>query len=199
MNFSDNGEDAWILEQFEPGYIGIAVDVGAYNGLFLSNTLLLEEKGWTVLCVEPQPGVQVELRGIRKLVAECACGSADAEQVPFQVHTNNPASFSSLTPRFGHDFYPIEPFARWETVHVPVRRLSRLLTEHGLQSLDVLCVDTESTELDVLAGLDFDRWKPRVAVIESWDSPNPIMTFMAAHGYVLVERRHPNDLFVRRA
>ena len=42
---ADKGEDRWILSQFPDGYMGTAVELGALDGHYVSNTLLLEQKG----------------------------------------------------------------------------------------------------------------------------------------------------------
>ena len=49
---------------------------------------------------------------------------------------------------------------------VPARRLSAILDEHREMSVDFLKIDTEGAEAAVLGGLDFDRHRPRVVVVE---------------------------------
>ena len=55
-------QDKWIRAQFPEGYIGTAIDVGANNGEFESNTILLEDAGWDVLCVEADPRYALPLK-----------------------------------------------------------------------------------------------------------------------------------------
>ena len=52
---SHAGEDEWILKQFPEGFRGYAVEIGALDGQYISNTWLLEQNGWTCLCIEPNP------------------------------------------------------------------------------------------------------------------------------------------------
>ena len=47
-------EGQWIVDYFA-GRIGRFLDVGAYNGLLLSNTWPLSQLGWSGVCVEPSP------------------------------------------------------------------------------------------------------------------------------------------------
>lgn len=191
------GEDLWLLEQFPDGYRGFGADVGAYDGVATSNTLLLEQKGWTILCVEPIPEQAAVCAQNRKLVEACACGSEHDDLAPFHVHTDAPGSYSALKPTLDHKIWHPAPDDRWDTIRVPVRRLDDLLLQHGFPRLDVLSVDTEGTEADVLRGIELERWNPKCVVVESWDHPGEVGHYLAEHGYRFVERREPNDLYVR--
>ena len=57
--FSQYGQDKFVAEHLFPGMRnGVFVDVGAYDGVTLSNSCFFErEMGWTGLCVEPIPDV----------------------------------------------------------------------------------------------------------------------------------------------
>lgn len=54
MPSSQYGEHEFILEHFA-GRKGRFLDVGAYDGLNLSNTRRLMELGWSGVCIEPSP------------------------------------------------------------------------------------------------------------------------------------------------
>jgi hypothetical protein len=49
----------------------------------------------------------------------------------------------------------------------PVRTLASLCAEAGLDRIDFLKIDVEGAEADVIAGVDFERWRPRVMVVEA--------------------------------
>jgi hypothetical protein len=53
------------------------------------------------------------------------------------------------------------------TIRKPMRTLSELCVEAGLSAIDFLKIDVEGAEAEVLAGMDFKRWRPRVVVIEA--------------------------------
>jgi len=52
QRFSPSGADLWILEQ-NAGRAGYFIDIGAAHHADLSNTRLLEERGWSGVCVDP--------------------------------------------------------------------------------------------------------------------------------------------------
>ena len=70
---SQEGQDRIILDLFfrENGEYkrgGIFIEVGAYDGVTISNTLLMErELGWTGLCLEPIPERFTQLRNNRNI------------------------------------------------------------------------------------------------------------------------------------
>lgn len=57
---SQNDEEKIILDFFGD-YIGTFLDIGAYDGLEISNTRALLEKGWSGVMVEPDPRSLVKL------------------------------------------------------------------------------------------------------------------------------------------
>lgn len=188
MSYSDNGIDQRVAEIFDT-HIGHACDVGANDGRFNSNTLSFEERGWTVLCVEPNPLLAESGRERRKLWREVACGAADEDCVDFGVcgPMMPYPSRSSLGTQPRDSGGPAE-----KVVKVMVRTLDRLLEEAGFPRLDYLTVDVEGWERDVMAGFTVERWKPRVIVLEEW-TDNAIVI----PGYTVVERRLYDNLYVR--
>jgi iturin family lipopeptide synthetase A len=81
---------------------------------------------------------------------------------------------------------------RATTVAARLRRLSDVLTEEGVERIDLLKVNVEKSELDVLLGLDAGDWrKIRQLVIEidRQRSREPIVSLLEERGYdVLVEQ-----------
>lgn len=191
------GEDIWLLQQFPAGFKGYAADVGAYDGRALSNTELLELQGWTVLCIEPQPELETVLKARRNLVEMCACGSQNLDDQPFYVHTNAPPSYSALAPTWDEWLWKPVPEDVWDPVPVQVRTLNTLLEKHQFPRLDALSIDVEGAELDVLKGIDLERWRPKAIIAESWRQIGPVVPYLAERGYRYVTRRNPNDMFLR--
>ena len=48
-----------------------------------------------------------------------------------------------------------------------MRTLAALIAEAGLETIDFLKIDVEGAEADVLAGMDFERHRPRVILLEA--------------------------------
>lgn len=85
------------------------------------------------------------------------------------------------------------------TIRVDVRRLDTLLAEHvpNVARLDLVSVDVEGWELEVLDGLSFERYQPKVLIVENLFAEAAYREAMATRGYELWRHVWPNDVYVR--
>jgi FkbM family methyltransferase len=188
----------YILKQFPPDYRGFGIDVGASDGVSVNSTLVMERgHRWTILSVEANPDYAPSLRIIRTMVEICACDAEPKESAEFKVYLENPEAFSSLRVS-QHPKDKPNPASKWKTIQVPVRTVDQLLAKWQFPKLDVLCVDTEGTELDVLKGCDLNRWKPKVIAVECWNKDNPVSPYLTELGYTLGWTSVENYLWVRK-
>lgn len=144
------------------GYLGHGVeipedacvlDAGAGIGLF---SLLVDQRarGARILAFEANPelhwalSLNVEIHGLQAHVLDCALGAKPGT--------------TSITyfPRARADApgEPGEERLSPETVLRPMRTVSDIVREHGLERIDLLKVSAAEGELDVLAGVDDGDW-----------------------------------------
>jgi hypothetical protein len=84
-------------------------------------------------------------------------------------------------------------------IDVPVRTLDQILSEADApQPIDLLSVDVEGHELDVLRGLDFARWRPRLILLEDHVTSTSKHNFLRRNGYALMRRTGLNGWYVPR-
>lgn len=197
MTYAANADDDWVLARFPDDFVGYAVEVGAFDGFTGSNTLLLERRGWTTLAVEPNPDLEGGLRLWRKLYRLCACGAQNLAAAPFHIYNASPSGHSSLAPILDHPTERIE-VNDWKIVTVPVRTLDSLLEEAQFPRLDFLSIDTEGTELDVLKGINLEKWTPKIIMSECWDEGGPAIEYLYDRGYDHIHRSLVNDIYLRR-
>jgi FkbM family methyltransferase len=169
------------LEGYEPETIPVflrlatnarlTVDVGAYVGLYALLAALSNREG-RVYAFEPHPGIHERLvRNVRLndlANVEClrsAVGLRDSEATLYHVAAGLPSS-SSLSLGFMED----KPDLRGSAVTVVA--LDRFLRDRNVERVDLVKIDTETTEGDVLDGMrpsprsSLDRvrgpsWQPR--------------------------------------
>jgi hypothetical protein len=89
---------------------------------------------------------------------------------------------------------------RGYSTRAPARTLSGVLTDAGLDTIDLLVLDIEGQELNALAGLDLERHRPGHMLIEALDlvSQRPAIECALAPRYDLVEALTPHDFLYRR-
>ncbi len=61
MSYTNPEIEKRILKFFNNKTNGFFVDIGAYDGIAISNTKLLEDIGWDGICIEPHPKVYERL------------------------------------------------------------------------------------------------------------------------------------------
>lgn len=97
QSYSQHGQDTFVYEAFFKGRTepGTFVDVGAYDGVTFSNTLLFERLGWMGVCVEPLPPAFSKLRSSRKAIC-VNCAVADRAGEAMFVEAEMPAPFEQM-------------------------------------------------------------------------------------------------------
>ena len=105
-------------------------------------------------------------------------------------------SFSSLAVKPA--YRALRPDLDVRPIQVNVRRLDKILAEHApeVRQLDIVSVDVEGWELEVLDGLSFDRYRPKVLIVENLFAETGYRGAMRDRGYLLWIRRAPNDVYV---
>lgn len=196
--------DRVISEYFPPGFTGGFLDVGAADGLTLSNSIAFERMGWICLCIEANANFTEQLKKNRKHWMVRAVGSHDGSGTFHIFHPpGRPTwwlSHSSLAPRRMES-----PYQLIEKRPVNVTTVDKCIEEFGqFNTIDVLSVDTEGTELDVLRGFNWKKWKPRVVVVEDferwkWNTERKAIKFMSSVGYKLDKAIKYNDFYVPHA
>jgi len=193
--YHSEGVAELVLELIPDG--STAIDVGAYHWGWLSNTWLLERVGWDVYCIEANPNC-AEFLEPRENVYYFAAGSENQNDVDFYIYTHptqhdtpREASFTSL-------LYKGDVGFLMETIKVDVRTLDWFMGDIGLEQLDFLSVDTEGTELDVLDGLDLNKWQPTVISVEAYfgATHEEQAAYLKEYGYHQVEILIHNGVYI---
>jgi FkbM family methyltransferase len=199
--YGQSGEDLYIRSLFPEDYIGVCIEVGAYDGVTFSNTFYFEQNGWKCLCIEPIESSFNKCKQIRKECVNCCISDSDKEDKLFHIFTldgDNMCAISSLEP----DERLIESHKHLirdrTTSMVKVRSLNSLLEELQYPlKIDFISIDTENTELDVLKGIDLMKYDVKLLLIENnYDEPM-CEDYLKQYGYKKIYRIAVNDLYMK--
>ena len=143
---------------------GFFVEVGVGSGQAISNTYMLEKHfGWKGLLVEPNRSSHKSIAACRSAVLEPrAAASKSGQRLRFQEMVDA-GEHSRVVDTGGHAM----PGARTVEYEVETVALTEILDDMGAPSeIDFLSLDTEGSEIDILNGLDLNRYNFKVMVIE---------------------------------
>lgn len=171
---------------------GVMVDVGAHVGGSLHR---FAEDGWKILAFEPDPANRKELLG---RVSEEWDVSIDVRAVS-NIGGKRVSFFASPE---STGVSGLEPFlgSHKEVAEVETVVLSSFADERGVDEIDFLKIDTEGHDLNVLEGVPWERWRPRIVLSEFEDrktmrvgyQTGDLIRFLRDRGYVvLVSEWHP--------
>lgn len=154
---------------------GCFVEVGAFDGEYLSNTNNLADIGWIGYYIEPVPEYfeRCKARHAKNkniTVSQLAIG---AETRTVEVNIGGPLS------TIRDKVKQIYEFCDWSKhcfdqkegkVQVEQRTLNDYLIEHGIKpDFELLVVDVEGYEWEVFRNFDIAKWQPQMAIVEIRD------------------------------
>ena len=188
-------EKALVWKFFSQRRDGLFVEVGANDPVAGSQTWLLEQNGWRGVLVEPQSALCEKLRRQRKnsQVFQVACSGPGAEgEMDLRLAASDGAS--TLQPQrdtHGTDFIGTE--------RVKVTTLDKVLAAAGVKKIDFMSLDVEGHEIEVMRGLDFEKFQPTLILIEDGVRDLSKHHFLKSRGYKIVKRTSLNNWYVPRA
>ncbi len=197
-------EDAKLLELFNRAkiYKGFYVDIGANDGVTGSNSLLLEESGWNGLLVEPNPCLHSVLNEKRKGILVPYLISKTDGEVEFNK-VEGPENLHGLSRIDGDENFEkhVEKHGgRVVKLKLPCKPLTQILDDNQVdKKFDFLSIDVEGHELDVLKTLNFDKYSPKVIMLEdnSKGEDKAPAKYLKQFGYKRVCRTGVNDWYTK--
>ena len=194
ISYAQNREDVLLARAFPDG-VGFYVDVGAAHPVGHSVTKWFYERGWSGLNVEPLPtffGMIVADRP-RDININGVASDTPGECTLYEVAGN--IGMSTVDPTLADGFTQAGTALTPHTVRAYTLR--DLCAAHvGDRTIDFLKIDAEGHERAVLAGADFDHWRPRVILVETTDYTAWDHMIIDA-GYVAAQYDGLNRYYVR--
>ncbi|MBN2643734.1 MAG: FkbM family methyltransferase [Victivallales bacterium] len=200
-----HGLDQKIMK-YLPEHSGVFIEVGANNGYSQSNTYYLERfKKWKGILIEPIPDLYKECLKERKnsKVFNCALVADDYEKDYVEIHSAS--LMSVIAGSVENEIEYLQKAKKTEKKLTPkviivlARTLTSILEECNVEKINFFSLDVEGYELQVLKGLDFNKFSPDYILIEVNDFNNPeiIKAYMAEKNYTLVTQLSSEDILFR--
>lgn len=164
---SQHFQDVWALVESGFRHGGYFVEVGAFNGVDISNTYMLEKSfGWTGLLAEPNPQHHANIRAHRTATLSAKCVHATSgERMAFWVAKSS--GHSALAEVATLDRHAAKRQRDHQEIVVETISLNDLLAQAGAPAeIDFISMDTEGNEPAILSTFDFARWPVRLWCVE---------------------------------
>ncbi len=164
--YSQLGQDDYVIKYLKGMKNGYFVEIGATDGINISNTLFLEEEyGWCGICIEPNLSFYEQLKNNRKCITDpsllfskegvevdfCQCGALSGIVELFQDHDGerDPARKNG------------------KILKLRTNTLDNILKKYNSpQHINYISIDTEGSELEILKGIDFNRYLVDIISVE---------------------------------
>ena len=143
---------------------GYFIELGGNDGILIEPSFSAYSQ-----CVKNRPA---------SIVLNCACVSNDYASSTIVGDFNGHLMSSVDGKRLGST----------SLVEIPVRTLSSILDEHSKvdQQIDLLSLDTEGYELNILKGLNLNKWRPKHMLIEVYTKDfDELKKYLEEQGYTL--------------
>lgn len=163
--YSQFGEDKAIYPLFCQQSEGYYVDLGAYDGVFESNTYVFEQLGWRGVCVEPSSIVYKYLCENRPKCLNIKAAVWNSNRDTCNFHILERQGWS----RMEGTLHPEQDSPLVSVEHPATLTLNRILEHVNVPTgFELLSIDVEGSESQVLEGFYLERYMPRIVIIESW-------------------------------
>ncbi|AYV75153.1 MAG: FkbM family methyltransferase [Terrestrivirus sp.] len=196
-SYSQLGQDIYVLQKYQHKKNGFFVEVGACDGIYLSNTYLLETQyDWKGICIEPIP----------HWFNECVKNRPNSICIQDAVYSENDltlefniADSHVLSGITAHVDKHVHSLNGGRKINVNTKTLTWILDAHNApQFIEYLSLDTEGSEFEVLKGINFDKYKFGIIDIEhNYIEPRrtQMREFLLLKNYIYVGQNDFDDRY----
>jgi FkbM family methyltransferase len=182
--YSQFGQDKTVLEHYNFKKNGYFVEIGAWDGIKISNTYAMEKLGWNGICVEPLPDRYAQLVRNRKCKTYNLAVDFESNKVLDFVVNN---FLSGDIERLDIARVEAEPGGLQKRIKVKTINFTEMLDDaQAPQFMEFLSLDTEGSEYDILNGLDHSKYRfGYISVEHNYKEPTrtKIKELLVSKGY----------------
>jgi len=162
LSYAQNMEDYHLSLAFAGQQRGTYVDVGGGHPVAGSVSFWFYQRGWDGIVVEPQGDLVRLHRRLRPRdkVLQLLIGADETERDFYAFGRLHGLSTTVAE-------HAKAAGAAFQTLRLPSMSLAELCRSHGLGTIDFLKIDVEGAEAEVIAGADWDRFRPGIVLVES--------------------------------
>lgn len=186
QSFSQYSQDLFVLSILNHKKNGYFIDFGATDGIFLSNSYLLErDYGWSGILAEPAKCWHNSLFLNRKSHIDTRCVWTESNQLINFIEADV-AELSTISDFTSNDIHGSTRALNSNSYSVKTVSLNDLLYFYNAPSeIDYLSIDTEGSEFLILEHFNFNKYKIKIITVEhNWTSNRELIhKLLTGHNY----------------
>ena len=189
---------------------GFYLEVGAYNGISESVSLRFEkELNWSGLLIEPNPLHFKYLKKNRRknLCLNYICLNKkffkkklfikNLNQMSYLVDDNSKLYFKDYPISKINQLAKESKSGNFVSYKCNIQSLENIFSKQKIKIVDLAIIDVEGSELELLAGINFNKVRINYMCIESYNFKK-LNKFMKHKNYVFVSKLHKEDYVFKK-
>ena len=199
--YSQWGEDLFIVDYFKNKNNGTYFDVGCFHPIMYSNTCLLYKKGWRGVNLDINP-TSIHLFDIIRPDDFNLCTTIDENKNEFKIYFDHPLSpVNTLDKKYYENSKKIF-FKNSSIGSVKSKSIDEILKLSKINKVDFLNIDAEGMDFKILLQLIPNKLQPQLISIETYnvdgsksDECDKIDEFLKNCNYKCYKRIGPSSLY----
>ena len=197
MYYSQDNQDRYLEENVFKGHKnGIYVDVGAYDGIDINNTLYFEKyNNWTGINIEPIKKIfdNLVINRPNNINLNCAVCNNDGE-TDFFCNTGHTEMISGIKHTMDVRHLQRTEYennimgSTTEIIKVNTQKLETIFDQNNITHVNYLSIDVEGAEFEVIKSINFDKVFIDVIGFENnyTDVSVPIVKYLENKNFVVI-------------
>tara|TARA_B100000886_G_scaffold270810_1_gene194782 strand:- start:778 stop:1491 length:714 start_codon:yes stop_codon:yes gene_type:complete len=165
-NFSQEGEDIFLIDFFKDQLNGFYIDVGAFHPYRINNTYLLYKKGFRGINIDISATSIDFFNFARPDDVNLNIGASDKFEDKIFFSKKNLSFHNTLSKSLAESDIQTEPFKKKYSISCKPLDYIIKKTKFSNKTIDFLNIDAEGYDYQVLLGLNLKRYNPKVICIE---------------------------------
>ncbi len=213
ISYSYGGVDLLILDIFKNQKKGYYLDIGCAHPIKNNNTYLLYKKGWNGVNIDLDKENIDLFNSYRKRDFNVTAAVSDKEGETDLYFYHNKSALNTISKQ-NADFQKAEISS---IKKIKTQSINKILenSPYKDQKIDFLSVDVEGSELDIFKNFDFNKYSPKVIVVEFLDLSikkleiknlsvnnmirSEIFELIQSKGYTLTNVLHSDLVFIKNS
>ncbi len=169
ISFSKSGEDLQLKKLINEKTPGVYVDIGCWHPIKASNTYFFSLRKWKGICVDPNPEMKELYKKIRPndIFINKGIGMNQEKNHFYFMLDKKYSSMNTFEESFILKHNLTDKVKK--KLEIKTTRLDSLLSKYINEDdrLDFFDIDVEGMDLDVLKSNNWEKYRPKIIMIES--------------------------------